>query len=161
MSAQGARQFARYAYPPNELGYCGPLGAREMLDPAAVELIGQRARQFEGAWVYLELLAEVLGLVDPLAREVVDAYWVGSDLLDQGPPGRGPRAAERRASRARSEAPGEAPWDVLRRTTASRSSRSTRGWPCSWRGCRPGPRWRCWTGAGSATGIRPRTRMRR
>lgn len=58
-----------------------------MLDPAAVELIGQRARQFEGAWVYLELLAEVLGLDDPLALEVVDAYWVGSDLLDQVPPG--------------------------------------------------------------------------
>ena len=27
MSVQGALLFARYAYPPNELGYCGPDGA--------------------------------------------------------------------------------------------------------------------------------------
>ena len=33
MSAEGALAFARYAFPPNELGYCGPVGARAMLDP--------------------------------------------------------------------------------------------------------------------------------
>ena len=32
MSADGAVLFARYAYPPNELGYCGPAGAEQMLD---------------------------------------------------------------------------------------------------------------------------------
>lgn len=87
MSADGAVLFARYAYPPNELGYCGPAGAGAMLDPAAVADIGRRAQQFEGAWSYLELLAETLGVDDPLATEVVDAYWVGSDLLDAVDPG--------------------------------------------------------------------------
>jgi len=82
MSAPGAVLFASYAYPPNELGYCGPEGAAAMLDPVAVADIERRARQFEGAWIYLEFLAETLGIADPLATEVVQAYWIGSDLLD-------------------------------------------------------------------------------
>ena len=82
MSAPGAVQFARYAYPPNELGYCGPEGGEAMLLPGAEAEIGLRARQFDGAWVYLEFLATVLGISDPLAAEVVEAYWIGSDALD-------------------------------------------------------------------------------
>lgn len=82
MSAAGSVLFARYAFPPNELGYCGPEGALAMLDGAAVEDLERRARQFEGAWSYLELLAEALGEPDPLAVDVVQAYWVGGDLLD-------------------------------------------------------------------------------
>lgn len=85
MSDAGALRFARYAYPPNELGYCGPEGARAMLAPGAVADIERRARQFDGAWVYLEFLAEQLGTDDPLADEVVEAYWIGSDLVDRGP----------------------------------------------------------------------------
>ena len=60
MSAEGALQFARYAYPPNELGYCGPEGAQAMLRPGAEDDIAARARRFDGAWVYLEVLAEAL-----------------------------------------------------------------------------------------------------
>ena len=86
MSAEGALQFARYAYPPNELGYCGPDGAQAMLVPGAVAEIERRARQFEGAWVYLEFLAEVLGTDDPLSTEVVQAYWIGTHLLDSVDP---------------------------------------------------------------------------
>lgn len=86
MSAEGAVLFARYAYPPNALGYCGPAGADALLDRDAVADIDRRARAFEGAWVYLELLAEELGLADPLATDVVEAYWIGSDrLLDIEP----------------------------------------------------------------------------
>jgi Family of unknown function (DUF6390) len=81
MSADGALTFARYAFPPNELGYCGPAGARAMLVPGAAEEIERRARQFEGAWVYLEFLAEAMGGTDPLATDVVEAYWLGSDLI--------------------------------------------------------------------------------
>ena len=87
MSAEGALTFARYAYPPNELGYCGPEGAQAMLQPGAEDDIAARARQFDGAWVYLEFLAEVLGTDDPLSAEVVEAYWIGSDLLDRAQPG--------------------------------------------------------------------------
>jgi hypothetical protein len=82
VSAEGALLFARYAYPPNELGYCGPAGAQAMLDRTAVADIERRARQFEGAWSYLELLAESLDIGDPLSVDVVTTYWIGSHLLD-------------------------------------------------------------------------------
>lgn len=82
MSDEGALRFARYAYPPNELGYCGPDGAPEMLVPGATAEIERRARLFDGAWVYLEYLAGALGIDDPLSEPVVEAYWIGSDLLD-------------------------------------------------------------------------------
>ena len=36
MSRIGASRFAQYAYPPNELGYCVPPGARAMLDADGV-----------------------------------------------------------------------------------------------------------------------------
>ncbi len=88
MSDDGALLFAQYAYPPNELGYCGPPGARAMLDRGAVADLESRARQFEGAWAYLELLAEEAGVADPLDRSVVEAYWVGSELLDSVEPAR-------------------------------------------------------------------------
>ncbi|MFC7529949.1 DUF6390 family protein [Actinoplanes sp. GCM10030250] len=79
MSAAGALMFARYAYPPNELGYCGPAG--DMLSASAAE-IARRAREFEGAWVYLEFLASAAGIADPLDEAVVEAYWVGNGLVD-------------------------------------------------------------------------------
>ena len=41
------------------------------------------AAQFEGAYPYLELLAGAARCVDPLAADVVEAYWIGNDLLDR------------------------------------------------------------------------------
>jgi hypothetical protein len=78
MSAAGAVLFARYAYPPNELGYCGP---------AWFAPDSRWARQFEGAWGYLEAIADAAGLADPLDARVVEAYWIGNDLLDRVAPG--------------------------------------------------------------------------
>ncbi|MFY9916160.1 MAG: DUF6390 family protein, partial [Nocardioidaceae bacterium] len=81
----GALRFARYAYPPNELGYCGPAGAGEFMgitaDDAEAE-VRRRARRFEGAWHYLEVIAASAGIDDPLDDRVVEAYWVGNELLD-------------------------------------------------------------------------------
>ncbi len=81
MSAEGALRFARYAYPPNALGYCGPPGAGALLN-STVDEIGRRARHFEGAWAYLQFLADALGSRDPLADDVVEAYWVGTDVVE-------------------------------------------------------------------------------
>lgn len=85
-SPSGPLLFARYAYPPNELGYCGPDDASPLLvhETTVVDdgVIAERARQFEGAWSYLELIASAAGLDDPLDPRVVEAYWVGNDLLD-------------------------------------------------------------------------------
>ena len=86
MSGLGAVRFAQYAYPPNELGYCGPAGAEALLEPEATDDIGRRARQFEGVWSYLEVLAEATGRTDPLDAAVVDAYWLGSPLVSEVDP---------------------------------------------------------------------------
>ncbi|MBA2529531.1 MAG: hypothetical protein H0V19_06135 [Euzebyales bacterium] len=79
--------FARYAYPPNERGFCGPddhlamleYGANQVSDPGLVQL----ARAFTGPWPYLTLIAGAAGIPDPFDRRVVEAYWVGNDLLDR------------------------------------------------------------------------------
>jgi Family of unknown function (DUF6390) len=87
VSTQGALLFARYAYPPNELGYCGPADAGGMLRAEAADEIERRARGFEGAWSYLEFIAASAGVADPLDPRVVEAYWIGNDLLDRVDPG--------------------------------------------------------------------------
>ncbi|MGI8699646.1 MAG: DUF6390 family protein [Nocardioidaceae bacterium] len=82
----GPQLFARYAYPPNALGYCGPADSDALLQYGAAGVtdlgLTQLARGFEGAWPYLELIASGCGIRDPLDRRVVEAYWVGSPLLD-------------------------------------------------------------------------------
>lgn len=78
--------FVRYAFPPNYHGACGPpdsqglfqYGASLVVDDGLREL----ARQFAGAWPYLELIAHATGMGDPLDPRVVEAYWVGNRLLD-------------------------------------------------------------------------------
>jgi hypothetical protein len=82
----GPELFARYAYPPNERGYCGPDDPGGLLDagtPDADADVARRARDFEGAWVYLDLIAQAVGVSDPLDARVVEAYWIGNDLLDR------------------------------------------------------------------------------
>ena len=80
----GPQMFVRYAYPPNALGYCGPDG---FADYAAAGVVDQglvkQAQAFSGAWPYLELIAASGGISDPLDHRVVEAYWVGNDLLDR------------------------------------------------------------------------------
>src|SRR3954453_942934 len=87
----GPIRFARYAYGPNRLGYCGPDAADELLGEAAaggdVRRIRELARGFEGAWPYLELIARSNGIADPLDGRVVEAYWLGGAPLQRGPLG--------------------------------------------------------------------------
>ncbi len=81
----GGVTFARYAFPPNELGYCGPDDARLLLSHASngrdPREVAERAPKFDGAWPYLEVISRAAGIADPLDARVVEAYWVGNDLL--------------------------------------------------------------------------------
>ncbi len=82
--ASGPVLFARYAYGPNRHGYCGPDDADELLEAGAAgqdRVLRDLARRFEGAYPYLTLIAASNGLPDPLDRRVVEAYWLGNDLL--------------------------------------------------------------------------------
>jgi len=75
---RGAWMFARYAYAPNKLGYCGP--------PDAVTMAGSEgdvravARRFSGAWPYLRVMARMTGIEDPLDHRLVESYWLGGGV---------------------------------------------------------------------------------
>ncbi len=75
----GRELFACYAFPPNELGYCGPA------DTTQAEL-ASHAKEFDGAWPYLQAIADAAGIADPLDDSVVQNYWVGGPLLDKVDP---------------------------------------------------------------------------
>jgi len=85
LGAPGPVRFARYAFGPNRLGYCGPEASRELFQQATTggdtAALRHLARDFEGAWPYLELIARANGIEDPLDDRVVDAYWIGNELL--------------------------------------------------------------------------------
>lgn len=79
----GHALFARYAFPPNELGFCGPADADVLLrgdDPAEV---AAHAEAFDGAWPYLRAIADAAGIADALDADVVGSYWLGGDLLNR------------------------------------------------------------------------------
>jgi hypothetical protein len=81
----GLLLFARYAFPPNRLGYCGSPDheglfgylTEDRVDPGLREL----AQKFEGAYPYLRLIAEANGQSDPFDPRVVEAYWIGNAFL--------------------------------------------------------------------------------
>lgn len=82
----GLRLFARYAYPPNLRGYCGPADHAMLLEYGTSgevdEGMLEMARKFTGPWPYLTLIAAHAGIEDPFDRRVVEAYWVGNSLLE-------------------------------------------------------------------------------
>jgi Family of unknown function (DUF6390) len=86
--AQGRKLFAAYAFPPNELGYCGPPDSSKLLNGHGPAAIDRHATGFDGAWPYLEEIAAAIGCDDPLDHEVVRTYWVGGPMLDRVDGGR-------------------------------------------------------------------------
>jgi hypothetical protein len=82
----GPLRFVRFASPPNRLGHCGPVasgGVGEYLHAPIDGGLAELAAQFEGAYPYLQLLAGAAHRDDPLDADVVEAYWIGNDLLDR------------------------------------------------------------------------------
>jgi hypothetical protein len=89
-AVSGPVLFARYAFPPNSHGYCGPADHDAVFEHGVTGAddrgLRSLSQQFAGAWPYLELIAASLGLDDPLDRRVVDAYWVGNSRLNRVTP---------------------------------------------------------------------------
>ncbi|MFZ0833322.1 MAG: DUF6390 family protein [Mycobacterium sp.] len=77
---RGRTLFAQYAYPPNELGYCGPA------DGGGASGLAEHAREFDGAWPYLAAIADAVGNPDPLDEDIVRSYWVGGPSLGKVDP---------------------------------------------------------------------------
>ena len=83
----GLQLFARYAYPPNQRGYCGPDDARTLIEYAAAGItdpgLAALAQAFHGPLPYLTVMAGVTGIGDPFDRRLVEAYWVGNPILER------------------------------------------------------------------------------
>ena len=82
----GSLRFIRYAFMPNRLRYCGgddnrtlfEYGIESAVDGGLTPLL----KRFNGALPYLQLIARANGIPDPFDARVVEAYWIGSPLLD-------------------------------------------------------------------------------
>ena len=78
-------RFIRYAFMPNHLGYCGGTENELLLEQAASGDVERRLTplltQFTGALPYLRAIAAGNGIADPFDERVVEAYWLGNDLL--------------------------------------------------------------------------------
>jgi len=82
----GVALCARFSIATNRLQYCGPRDAepalyRAITENSDLESARDALRRFEALNPYLEAIAEKHGR-DPFDEKVVEAYWVGNDLLD-------------------------------------------------------------------------------
>lgn len=84
---EGAILFGRYGFPPNRFGYCGPQDSRAILDYVSEQHADkgllELERQFAGALPYLRLIALAAGIPEPFHCRVVEAYWIGNELLER------------------------------------------------------------------------------
>jgi len=84
-SIDGTSRFIRYAFMPNRLHYCGGDNNSLIFDYALEGVreppLEAMLRKFTGAMPYLSLIARSNGIVDPFDERVVEAYWIGNDLL--------------------------------------------------------------------------------
>lgn len=82
----GPQLFARCAFMPNRLTYCGGDDNKALFDHCTAnftdEGLRQLLRQFTGAMPYLQLIARCNAIRDPFAPRVVEAYWLGNELLE-------------------------------------------------------------------------------
>jgi len=86
-SIAGTSRFVRYAFMPNRLHYCGGDDNRAIFDYALAAVreppLETMLRKFAGAMPYLTLIARGNGIADPFDPRVVEAYWIGNELLDR------------------------------------------------------------------------------
>lgn len=87
----GLEMAALYGLKPQELGFCGPkekqtnLVLSNFLQGKSVKKNEVRdiLRQFASAFGYLKLIARKNHIKDPFNLSVVEAYWIGNELLDK------------------------------------------------------------------------------
>ena len=89
MSLTGLALCSRYSYPPNSLSLCGPdkksdlnwYSENQKTDRGTLEILSQ----FSTLYPYLTLIASENKIKDPFEKSVVEAYWVGNNLLHRIP----------------------------------------------------------------------------
>jgi len=82
----GLLRCSRYAFGPNRLHYCGPDANREILAYIRIGAsdLGLEAiiKVFKTLYPYLKFIAETNNIKDPFNDKVVEAYWIGNELLE-------------------------------------------------------------------------------
>lgn len=81
----GLLTCTNYAFPPNALHYCGPEKQHEILayqsEQVADDGLKKILQEFQTLYPYLTLIAYENNIRDPFDSRVVEAYWIGNDLL--------------------------------------------------------------------------------
>jgi len=85
---KGLLKCARYAFSPNKLKYCGPVDKNFELFSYLSEKVEDKGLEellddFGVMYPYLKLIAEENGIKDVFDERVVEAYWIGNDLLEK------------------------------------------------------------------------------
>lgn len=83
----GTTRFVRYAFMPNRLQYCGGDDNRTILEYAVAGVreppLDRMLRKFTGALPYLQVIARGNDIADPFDERVIEAYWIGNELLER------------------------------------------------------------------------------
>jgi hypothetical protein len=86
----GLKKAILYSLKPHELGYCGPLCVKDSKNTLRRYLLGEKFTKnkiinlldgFIGAKSYYKLIAGKNNIKDIYDEQVVEAYWVGNELL--------------------------------------------------------------------------------
>ncbi|MFH0943243.1 MAG: DUF6390 family protein [Candidatus Beckwithbacteria bacterium] len=84
---QGLLRCSRYGLAPNKLKYCGPDKNKELegyLKTKTTDWGLERIlKEFKAMQPYLKLIARENGIADEFDERVVEAYWLGNELLDK------------------------------------------------------------------------------
>ena len=82
----GLLRCAKYAFAPNKLKYCGPDKNQEisayLTNKASDQGLKELLDDFLGMYPYLKLISRENGISDPFDERVVEAYWLGNELLE-------------------------------------------------------------------------------
>lgn len=85
-SAKGILRCARYAFMPNKLSYCGPDKNKDLFYYAHKQEADQGLnlilKEFQVLYPYLKFIAQSNQIKDPFNERVIEAYWIGNQLLE-------------------------------------------------------------------------------
>ena len=85
MNSHGLLTCSHYAFPPNSLHYCGPEKQNDLIgyqgEQIADQGLAEIIRDFQTLYPYLTLISQENNIRDPFDPRVVEAYWIGNELL--------------------------------------------------------------------------------
>lgn len=82
---KGLLLCSRYAFMPNKLEYCGGDQNSTLFEVTALgnnlPILDKVLQEFQTLYPYLKLIAKANNIADPFDIRVVEAYWIGNNLL--------------------------------------------------------------------------------